>query len=121
MNFTFDNNTPIYIQLVEQLKINIISGKIDAGERLPSVRDLALQLKVNPNTVQKALAELEEAELIFTERTNGKFVTNDNALIEKYKIEYANKVTEKYLKTMKDIGFTESETVLFIKKLGGNG
>ncbi len=121
MNFTFDNNIPIYIQLVEQLKINIISGKIAVGERLPSVRDLALQLKVNPNTVQKALAELEEIGLIFTERTNGKFVTEDKALIEKYKTEYANEVTAKYLKTMEDIGFARRETELFIEMFGGNG
>ena len=69
MKFEFDNNIPIYIQLVEQLKIYIISGKIKPGERLPSVRDLALQTKVNPNTMQKALVELEELNLIYTENT----------------------------------------------------
>lgn len=83
MNFIFDNDRPIYIQLVEQIKIYIISGKIELGSRLLSVRDLALQLQVNPNTVQKALTELEESKLIYTERTNGKFVTNDKKLVEK--------------------------------------
>ena len=83
--FKFDNNTPIYIQLVEQLKIDIISGQLKSGERLPSVRDLALQNKVNPNTMQKALVELEELNLIYTERTNGKYVTEDTKLIEKHK------------------------------------
>ena len=85
MKFDFDNNVPIYIQLVEQLKIYIISGKINSGERLPSVRELALKTKVNPNTMQKALVELEELKLVYTERTNGKYVTNDQKLIEKYK------------------------------------
>ena len=85
MRFDFDNNVPIYIQLVEQLKIYIISGKLNPGDRLPSVRDLALQTKVNPNTMQKALGELEDLKLIYTERTNGKFVTNDQKLIDKYK------------------------------------
>ena len=99
--FKFDNNTPIYIQLVEQLKINIISGKIKSGERLPSVRDLALQNKVNPNTMQKALVELEELSLIYTERTNGKFVTEDTKLIEKYKKQYADELTNKYLSNYK--------------------
>ena len=59
MKFEFDNNAPIYIQLVEQLKNNIISGTLGVGERLPSVRELALQTKVNPNTMQKALIELD--------------------------------------------------------------
>ena len=77
----FDNNIPIYIQIVEKLKIQIISGEYAPGERLLSVRDLATSLKVNPNTLQRALQELEDAGLIFTERTNGKFVTSDKALI----------------------------------------
>ena len=85
MKFEFDNNIPIYIQLVEQIKTFIISGNLKPGERLPSVRDLALQTKVNPNTMQKALTELEELKLIYTERTNGKFVTNDQKLIDKYR------------------------------------
>ena len=76
MKFEFDNNIPIYIQLVEQLKIYIISGKIKPGERLPSVRDLALHSKVNPNTMQKALIELEELKLIYTERTTIKYLKN---------------------------------------------
>ena len=73
MNFIFDNDRPIYIQLVEQLEIFIISGKISPGERLPSVRDLALKTRVNPNTMQKALTELENLKLIYTERTNYMF------------------------------------------------
>ena len=72
MKIVFDNNTPIYIQLVEVLKKNIISGKMNPKDRLPSVRDLALEFKVNPNTMQKALMELEDLGLIYTERTNGK-------------------------------------------------
>ena len=65
----FDNSIPIYIQIVEKLKIYIISGKLSLGERLSSVRDLALLYKVNPNTIQKALSELEDLKLIYTERT----------------------------------------------------
>ncbi len=120
MNSNFDNNIPIYLQLVEQLTVYIISGEISVGERLPSVRDLALQLKVNPNTVQKALAELEAIGLIFTERTNGKFVTEDNLLIEKHKKEYADIITQKYIDNMEKIGFHKDEVLLLIKGLGGN-
>ena len=118
--FKFDNNTPIYIQLVEQLKVDIISGQLKSGERLPSVRDLALQNKVNPNTMQKALVELEELNLIYTERTNGKFVTTDQKLIEKYKKQYAEELTNKYLSSMQDIGYEQQETLDYLKNIGGN-
>ena len=119
MKFEFDNNIPIYIQLVEQLKIYIISGKLKPASRLPSVRELALQTKVNPNTMQKALAELEELKLIYTERTNGKFVTNDEELINKYKEEYAMYLTNKYFSSMESIGFNKKEVIEYLKRIGG--
>lgn len=120
MGFEFDNNIPIYIQLVEQLKVYIISGVIKPGERLPSVRDFAQEYKVNPNTMQKALVELEEMKLIYTERTNGKFVTEDQELIYKYKKEYADGIVYKFFSIMNDIGFDEKETMEYLKKLGGD-
>ena len=120
MKFDFDNNIPIYIQLVEQLKIYIISGKLKLGDRLPSVRDLALQTKVNPNTMQKALAELEELGLIYTERTNGKFVTDNKKLIDKYKKQYADELSKKYFLSMESIGFSKSEVIDYLKGLGGD-
>ena len=120
MKFEFDNNIPIYIQLVEQLKIYIISGKIECGMRLPSVRELALQTKVNPNTMQRALAELEELKLIYTERTNGKFVTNDQKLINKYRSEYASDLSNKYFSSMESIGFDRSEAIKYLKSLEGD-
>ena len=120
MKFEFDNNIPIYIQLVEQLKIYIISGKIMPGDRLPSVRDFALQLKVNPNTLQKALSELEDLKLIYTERTNGKFVTTDQKLIDMYKKKYAFQLSKKYFSSMKDIGFNEKEIVQYIIDMEGD-
>lgn len=116
MTFTFDNNSPIYIQLVEQMKMHIISGRLAPGERLPSVRELALLTKVNPNTMQKALSELEDSGLIFTERTNGKFVTEDSALIDRLRKEQARILAEKYLASMKSLGFTEAEAIDYITK-----
>ena len=97
MEFTFDNNIPIYIQLLEYMKIYLISGVFKCGEKLPSVRDFSTTFKVNPNTMQKALAELESMKLIYTERTNGKYVTNDKELIEKLKDEYAITLAKSYL------------------------
>lgn len=120
MNFVFDNNTPIYIQLVEQIKISIISGEIKAGERLASVRELALKLKVNPNTMLKALVELEDIGLIYTERTNGKFVTNNQELIEKLRVEYALELSKKYILGMESIGFSFQDTVKYLNDLGGD-
>lgn len=120
MKFEFDNNIPIYIQLVEQLKIYIISGKIKSGERLPSVRDLALQTRVNPNTMQKALVELEEMKLVYTERTNGRFVTNNQELIDAYKKQYADELSNKYFLGMESIGFDKRKTIDYLKNLGGD-
>ncbi|MBE6149030.1 MAG: GntR family transcriptional regulator [Firmicutes bacterium] len=119
MKTEFNNNFPIYLQLVENLKIAIISGKIKPGERLLSVRDLAVQSKVNPNTVQKALAELEDMKLIFTERTNGKFVTTDEKLINDLKEDYADKLSRDYFKTMNDIGFNNEKAIKYLQKLEG--
>ena len=104
MQTTFERNTPIYLQIVDGIKRSIISGERKAGDRLPSVREFAAQLQVNPNTVQKALAELEDCGLIYTERTNGKFITQDGALIAKVRTEYASSLAEKYLHDMNNIG-----------------
>ena len=110
-----DNNLPIYIQLVEQLKIQIISGKLKSGERILSVRELASLFKVNPNTVQKAMQELEELGLIYTERTNGKFVTTNEKLINRYKNSYAKELSDKYFMNMERIGFNKKEAINYLK------
>ncbi len=120
MNFEFDNNVPIYIQLVEQLKIYIISGEFKPGDRLPSVRELAMSTKVNPNTMQRALAELEAMDLVFTERTSGRFVTKDKELIDKFKKEYALSIAEKFFLGMEGIGISKEEAIEYLSKLGGN-
>jgi len=120
VDYIFDNNRPIYIQLVEMLRIKIISGKLKSGERIPSVRELALTAKVNPNTMQKALAELEDEGLVYTERTNGKFVTNNQELIEKLKIELAKEKVNNFLNDMNNIGINYKETIQYLQELGGN-
>lgn len=120
MNYNFDNNVPIYVQLVEELKINIISGNYDPGSRIPSVRELAIQKRVNPNTMQKALTELESMKLIYTERTNGKYVTTDSKLIESLKGEYANNLVNNYFDSMKKIGFSEKDAFKYIKSMEGD-
>jgi len=116
VDYIFDNNRPIYIQLVENLRIKIISGRFKPGERLPSVRELALIAKVNPNTMQKALAELEEEGLIYTERTNGKFVTDNMELIEKIKIELAKEKVKNFLNDMNDIRITYEKAIEYLQR-----
>lgn len=118
MNFIFENDRPIYIQLVEQLKLFIISGVFSPGTRIPSVRDLAMQSKVNPNTMQKALSELEELNLIYTERTNGKFVTKDIDLIQKYRDDFAKEQVAMYLKEMSKLGVTKEKAIQYLQELG---
>ena len=115
MVINFDNERPIYLQLVEEITKSIISGNLKPGERLLSVRDMAIMYKVNPNTMQKALTELEDNKLIYTERTNGKFVTTDEKLIKKYKDNYAKELSNNYFNNMKSIGFTKEETIKYIK------
>lgn len=118
MNFIFDNERPIYIQLVEQFKIYIISGKIGLGDRLPSVRDMALSLKVNPNTLQRALLELESEGFIYTERTNGKYVTDNEKFIGDKRSEYAKDKVMKYFDDMKELGFDREEALSYMKEIG---
>lgn len=118
MDYIFDNERPIYIQLVEKLRIQIVSGELKQGERIPSVRELALTARVNPNTMQKALAELENEGLVFTERTNGKFVTTNKELIENVKEELAQEKVKKYLEDMKSIGISNSDAITYLQKLG---
>ena len=117
MEFTFDNNIPIYIQLLEYLKIYLISGVFKCGDKLPSVREFAITFKVNPNTMQKALAELESMELIYTERTNGKYVTNDSELIEKLKDEYAMTLAKSYFQGMKRIGLGKADSIKYLERI----
>lgn len=119
MEYVFDNERPIYIQLVEMIRTYIVSGKFKKGQKLPSVRELALMMKVNPNTMQKALAELEDEKLIYTERTNGKYVTEDEKLIEKIKKQLAGEKVNNYLNSMKNIGISYELAIKYLQELGG--
>ena len=119
MNYIFDNERPIYIQLVELIRIDIVSGKYEKGSKLPSVRELALKMKVNPNTMQKALEELENEKLIYTERTNGKYVTEDEKKLEKTKKQLAQEKVNNYLNSMKSIGINYEDAIRYLQELGG--
>lgn len=119
MNCFFDNERPIYLQIVDEIKFEIVSGKLMSGNRIPSVRELAIKVKVNPNTMQRALTELENEGLIYTERTNGKFVTQDKKKIENLKKKMMKEKANNYFKDMKNIGVSFEEALECLKELEG--
>lgn len=117
MKKDFDNNLPIYIQIIDEIKIMIASGNLKAGDKLSSVRDMAQEFGVNPNTMQRAFSELERENLVFAERTSGRFITNDGGVIVELRNILAEKELEKFMEYMKKIGCTEDEVIEKIKNM----
>lgn len=116
MTWRFETDRPIYKQLKELILLQIVSGSYPAGAKLPAVRELAAEASVNPNTLQKALSELERDGLVFAQRTSGRFVTEDEKMIIKAKNELANEQIDLFLRKMAGIGFTKDETIALIEK-----
>ena len=116
MEWNIDSERPVYLQIIEQIQRGIISGQIEPGSKLPSVRDLAADAGVNPNTMQKALSELERMELISTYRTNGKFITNDTALIQAMKESEADNRIKVFLRDMEFLGFLPEDIIVRMRK-----
>ena len=116
MDYQFSNDKPIYLQLMDVFKVAIVSGELPKGQRLESVRDLAVVAKVNPNTMQKALSELERIGLVRTERTSGRFITDDEELILSMKNEIAENEIKAFLEKMKKMGITKEAVVKLISE-----
>lgn len=116
MGWEFKDDRPIYLQLIDQLQLRIISGIYKTGDKLPSVRELASEASVNPNTMQKALTELERKNLVFTQRTSGRFITEDINLINKIRNDLAKKEIESFLNNMKNIGYAQNEIINIMDK-----
>lgn len=119
MDFEFDNERPIYIQLIEKMREDIVSLNYPIGSKIPSVREYAISLKINPNTVQKALVELEKELLIVTDSTNGRYVTKDIKIIEKTRESLAKCKVNEYVSNMKRLGVSLEDTIEYLKKYGG--
>lgn len=111
MAWDLDTDRPIYAQLVERIQMQIVSGQYPAGGKLPSVRELAAVAAVNPNTMQKAFAELERSGLIITQRTNGRTVTEDQEKIRDIKEALAQEHVNNFFTKMKELGYTEQEAI----------
>ncbi|MDO5547526.1 MAG: GntR family transcriptional regulator [Eubacteriales bacterium] len=119
MKWNLSNDRPIYLQLSEVVFQAIAVGKYPAGSRLPSVRELAAEAGVNPNTMQRALAELEREGLLYSQRTAGRFVTDEMERIRGKRKELAMDQVQSFLSTMKDMGYTAEETVELIRQAIG--
>ena len=117
MAWELNSDRPIYSQLMEYIKISIVSGKYKPGAKMPSVRELASEASVNPNTMQKALTELERSGLLFSVRTSGRFITEDSKMIEEMKCNLAKEEIQAFLKKMEEIGFTKEEAIETIKEI----
>ena len=115
MDWTIRNDLPIYSQLVEQIKLGIVSGQFPPGERLASVRDMAAEAGVNPNTLQRALQELEREGLVFSQRTSGRFVTEDTEAIRQVKEALAWERVGRFLSGMEQLGYDRETIVRLIQ------
>ena len=116
MAWDLSSERPIYIQLVERISRQIASGTYKPGDRFPSVRELALEAAVNPNTMQRAMAALEADGLLITSRTAGRTVTEDMALIESVKKEIAVSEYNSFYRSMKELGYSDDEIVRFVRE-----
>ena len=117
MSWNLDSSRPIYLQIAERVSLDIVAGKYLPGDKLPSVRDLAAEAGVNPNTMQKALSELERNGLVHSLRTSGRFITEDKDMIEQMREELATTQIQEFLDKMRQMGFDQKKVIQLIEKM----
>ena len=116
MAWDFDPDKPLYLQIVENIKLKIINGEYPPGARLASVRELAAEAAVNPNTMQKALSELERNVLVFSQRTSGRYITDNTLLLKNLRHQSAKQHIEKYILCMQELGFSAQQAVELLQE-----
>ena len=116
MSWVLDSGRPIYLQIVERLELSIVSGQFKPGDKVPSVRELAVEAGVNPNTMQKAMVELGRQGVVHSERTSGRFITEDEAMITQVREELAKKQIQEFMERMNKMGFDGEEIVTLLQK-----
>jgi len=125
MAWDLKSDRPIYSQLIEQIQLLVVSGIYAAGSKLPSVRDMAAEASVNPNTMQRALSQLESDGLLYSQRTSGRYVTEDVQKIMQTKNNLAEDLIRDFIRNMDRLGFDKAQTVNLlnhlIKEEGQNG
>lgn len=117
MAWKLDSDRPIYTQILEVITIRIITGQYGSGDKLPSVRELAAEAGVNPNTMQKAMAELEKSGLVTTQRTSGRTVTEDRELVQQMQKDMAMKQVSEFVYKMEKLGFDKKGVEELLSKL----
>lgn len=115
MDWSFNNDMPIYSQLVDKIKLSIVSGQLPPGEKLNTVRELAAEARVNPNTMQRAFQELEREGLVFSQRSSGRYVTEDMEAIMEAKANMAQAYIRDFTRSMEKLGFTKEEIIKLIR------
>lgn len=119
MAWNLDADRPIYAQILERIQMKIIAGVYQPGAKIPSVRELAADAGVNPNTMQKALSELERSGLVCTQRTSGRVVTEDRNMIEETRNKIAKEQIQEFLQRMKELGFEKEDILALLQKEAG--
>ena len=112
----YNNNLPIYLQVINQIKKDMIQGKLTMGEKLPSTRELAVQYQINPNTAVRVYKEMEQSGMCFTKRGLGTFVTENAEVIKTMKEEMAKELLESFVQEMNDLGFSKEELIKIISE-----
>lgn len=107
----FDNNIPIYIQVIQDIKKGIVKGTLSLGDKLPSARELALLYKINPNTASRIYKELEATNICYTKRGLGTYVTENKEIIQNIKEEMAKSLLDNFILGMKDLKYTKEELI----------
>ena len=115
MAWTLDSDRPIFLQIVERIQTDIVSGRYQPGDKLPSVRDLAAEASVNPNTMQRALAQLEQTGLLYTRRTSGRFITEDETVIQEARLNLARERAEEFLRAMAQLGYDRQAALQLLR------
>ena len=119
MAWNLNSDRPIYAQILERIQMQIVSGVYQPGTKIPSVRELAADAGVNPNTMQKALAELERSGRVMTQRTSGRVVTEDLNMIKETRNQLAGEQVRDFVKRMKDLGFDREDIIDLLRKETG--
>ena len=112
----FNNTIPIYMQVINDIKHEIVTGQLMLGEKLPSGRDLALKYQINPNTANRIYKELEAEQLCFTKRGLGTFITENKETVHMIKTEMAEKLLNEFIEGMKRLGYTGEEIIKILQE-----
>lgn len=119
MAWNLNSDRPIYAQILEVIQLRIIVGQYGPGEKIPSVRELAAEAGVNPNTMQKALSELERSGLVVTQRTSGRTVTEDMEMVQETRNQLAKEQVQEFVNKMKELGFRKKDIISLLEQAGG--